>query len=203
MTQQFSATLRNYWANGYEGQIGASPKLRLYTGSPPADCATSASGTQLGEGTLPSDWMTSASAGSVSKNGTWTVSISTGGVVGYYRIYDSAGTTCHEQGVVGQALGKVTTASTSANSNVLTFADTNGVSVGQPVSGTGIPSDAVVRDKTSTTVTISCAATQTISSGATIVFGSGGSVDMRLANTTVSAGQTVTIDAKTLTMPGA
>lgn len=204
MTQQFSDTIRNSWADGYESQIGTSPKLRLYTGDPPANCAAAASGTQLGEGTGPSDWMTAAASGSKSLQGTWTVSISADGLVGYYRIYNNAGSVCHEQGKVGQAKGMATTASTAANSNVITFASTAGVTVGLAVSGSGIPSDAVVREVTSTTVTISCAPAATVASGTVITFGTPGSdVDLRIANPTVVAGQTLTISAKTLTMPGA
>lgn len=204
MTQQFSTAIRNYWADGYESQIGASPKMRFYTGDQPANCAAAASGTQLGEGTGPSDWMTGATSGSKSLQGTWTVSISADGVIGHYRIYNNAGTVCHEQGKVGQAKGIALSASTAANNNVLTFVDTAGVTVGLAVSGSGIPNDSVVRAVTGTTVTISCAPAALMASGTVITFGTpGAAVDMRIANPTVVAGQVLTISAKTLTMPGA
>lgn len=204
MTQQFSVTLRNYWANGYENQIGASPKCRVYTGDQPASCAAAATGTQLGEGTWPSDWMNAASAGSVTKNGTLQITITVSGTIGHYRIYDNAGTTCHEQGKVGQALALALTADTAANSNVLTFSTTAGVTVGLSVSGSGLPSDAVVREATSTTVKISCAPSALVATGTLITFGSPGStVDFRLANPVVTAGQVIDVPSKTLTMPGA
>lgn len=203
MTQQFSDTLRDYWANGYESQIGTSPKLRVYTGAPPANCAAAATGTLLGEGTLPSDWMGASSGGSVAKNGTWTISITADGTIGHYRVWNNALTVCHEQGVVGQALGIALSANTAANSNVLTFASTAGATVGASVYGTGIPTDATVREVTSTTVKISCAPSALVPSGTLITFGTPGStVDLRIANPVVTNGQSLEVQSKTLTMPG-
>lgn len=142
MGKQYSTTLRNDWLTTYETTIGTSPKLRICTGSAPATCAASQSGTQLIEMTLPSDWMGAPSSGSSSKAGTWSGTVAADGTAGYYRILSSGGT-CHEQGVVTQAFSLATNASTAANSNVLTFAATTGVSVGMsvcPVVSTGLVS---------------------------------------------------------------
>ena len=105
MANQFGITLRNTWLDSYESVIGASPLLRCYTGSQPADCATAASGTLLAVGTLPADWMANASAGSKAiANGPYVVTgqaaAGTGTAMGYFRIYDSTGTTCHHQGSI-------------------------------------------------------------------------------------------------------
>lgn len=105
MAIQHSVTLRNNRIGQIESTVGTAPQLRLYTGSPPADCATAASGTLLATLTLPSDWLTPASAGAVAKNGTWTGTASAAGNAGYYRILDSGGTNVHEQGTVGQGSG--------------------------------------------------------------------------------------------------
>lgn len=104
MTIQYSTTLRNNQLDQIETTTGVSAKLRLYSGAAPADCATAPSGTLLVEMALPSDWLAAASGGQKSKTGTWTgqgtAGAGTGTAAGYFRIYDSAGTTCHMQGTV-------------------------------------------------------------------------------------------------------
>lgn len=101
MAVQYSVDLRNAKANQHEAIIGTSPILQIRTGSPPANCAASNTGTLLSSMTLPSDWLTAASAGAVSKNGTWEDSSADAtGTAGHYRIFDSGGTVCHEQGTV-------------------------------------------------------------------------------------------------------
>lgn len=98
MTVRTSTTMRNAVANVRETTIGTSPILRYYTGSSPASCAASATGTMILECTLPSDFLGNASGGAKSLAGTWTGTVSNGGgVPGYCRIYASDGTTCHEQ----------------------------------------------------------------------------------------------------------
>ena len=101
MALQFSAAVLNARLNSIETTVGAAPVLRLYTGSPPANCAAAATGTQLASFALPSTWMAAASAGVVGLSGSWSGAASTGGTAGYFRIYDPTGTTCHTQGTVG------------------------------------------------------------------------------------------------------
>ena len=104
MPIQYSVTLRNNQLDQIESTVGASARLRLYSGSPPANCAAAPTGTLLVDMALPSDWMASASNGSKSRLGTWsgtgTAGAGSGTVAGYFRIVDSAGTTCHVQGTV-------------------------------------------------------------------------------------------------------
>lgn len=100
MAAQFSDRIRNAWLDSNETVTGASPKLRIYTGSTPANCAASATGTLLAEITCPSDWMAAASGGTKVLAGSWTVAASADGIAGYYRLYDSAGTNCDEQGSI-------------------------------------------------------------------------------------------------------
>lgn len=101
MAKQYGITLANTLLDAWETTIGASPILRIYTGSQPADCATAASGTKLVEMTLPADFMAAASGGSKALSGTWSdTSADDTGTAGYYRIYDSGDTTCMEQGSV-------------------------------------------------------------------------------------------------------
>lgn len=101
MAIQLSVAVRNARLDAIESTIGTSAKLRLYTGSMPADCATAASGTLVAEMSLPSDWMAAASSGSKALSGTWEdVNANAAGTVGYFRILDSGGTNTGIQGTV-------------------------------------------------------------------------------------------------------
>lgn len=100
MAIQYSTAVRNAQLDAWETTVGTAPQLRFYTGSVPANCAAAASGTLLATLTLPSDWMAGAGSASKAKSGTWSGTGSAAGNIGYYRIYDSGGTTCHEQGTV-------------------------------------------------------------------------------------------------------
>lgn len=100
MALQFSVAVRNAMLDAIETTAGASAKLRILTGTPPANCATAQSGTLLVEVNLPADWMNAASGGTKTLLGTWQATASGTGTAGYYRIVDNAGTTCHEQGTV-------------------------------------------------------------------------------------------------------
>lgn len=100
MAVQFSVAVRNARQNAIEATVGTTPLLRLFTLSPPANCAASSTGTLLCTLTLPSDWVGAASGGATALAGTWTGTAIAAGTCGHYRIFDSAGTTCHEQGTV-------------------------------------------------------------------------------------------------------
>jgi len=97
-TLQLGVLARNAMLDAIETAAGASAKLRIYTGAMPANPAAAATGTLLVDMTLPADWMAAASGGTKVLAGTWSASASAAGTAGYYRIVDSAGTTCHEQG---------------------------------------------------------------------------------------------------------
>lgn len=104
MAVQNSVAVRNAMLDAQEVAIGPAPRLQLRTGAQPASCASPATGTLLCEITLPSDWMAAASTGAKAKLGTWqgtgAAAAGAGTAAGHYRIVDSAGTTCHEQGSV-------------------------------------------------------------------------------------------------------
>lgn len=101
MSVQLSTAVRNARLDAIESTIGTAAKLQIWTGSMPASCATAASGTKLLEDTLASDWAANASGGTKSFNNTPIAGSGlAGGTAGYFRIVDSAGTTCHLQGTV-------------------------------------------------------------------------------------------------------
>lgn len=101
MSLQYSTGVRNAKLDAIESTIGTAPILRIRTGSVPANCAASDTGTVLATLTLPSDWMAAASGGSKAKSGTWQdTSADAAGTAGHFRIYDSGDTACHIQGTV-------------------------------------------------------------------------------------------------------
>lgn len=100
MPLQFSVAARNAALDSFEVTTGATAKLQLRSGAPPADCATAASGSLLAELTLPTDWMNAASTGTKTKLGTWSGTGAIAGTAAHFRIVDNAATTCHAQGTV-------------------------------------------------------------------------------------------------------
>ena len=106
MTVYYSDTVNNARLDAYETAIGTAPLLRIYNGTAPANAIAALSGnTLLAVGTLPSDWMANAAAHVKAKTGTWSLTGQSGAAAGtpgtFYRVYDSAGTNCHEQGSFG------------------------------------------------------------------------------------------------------
>lgn len=136
MTIQYSVALQNAQLDTIETTVGVSAKLRLYSGSMPADADTAASGTLLVEMSLPSDWLAAASSGSKAKTGTWTgtgaAAASTGTAAGYFRIYDTAGSACFIQGTVTVTGGggDMTLVNTSIAENQTVTVDTFTITAG-------------------------------------------------------------------------
>lgn len=196
MAHQYSVAIQNGQLDQVEVVTGASAKLQIRTGAPPANCAAADSGTLIVEIPLPSDWMAAASTSAKVKAGTWQANASGAGTLtaGHYRIKDNAGSTTHVQGTAGQNVVISTNALTSANGNVLNFASTTGVVVGMNVSGTGVVSGATVVALTSTTVTLSHTSTAGVASAASITF----SYDLPLDNASIANGQLVTVGTYTL-----
>jgi hypothetical protein len=101
MAIQLSTAVRNARLDAIETTVGTSAIIRIRTGAAPANCATADSGTILAELTLPSDWMANASGGTKALAGSWQdLSANNTGTAAHFRLYDSAGTTCHLQGTV-------------------------------------------------------------------------------------------------------
>lgn len=101
MALQFSVAVRNARLDAVETTVGTSAVLQIRTGSVPANCAAVSTGTVLATLNLPADWMAAASAGSKTLLGTWQdATADAAGTAGYFRIFDTAVTTCHIQGTV-------------------------------------------------------------------------------------------------------
>ena len=127
MSLQYSVTLRNNQLDTIETTVSTAPILKIISGSAPADCATAESGTVLVSITLPSDWMAAASSDSKALSGSWSDTAIASGTAGYFRVYDSTGTTCHIQGTCslsgggGDLILDNTSISTSQTVTVQTF----------------------------------------------------------------------------------
>ena len=106
MGLQFRTSLRNLMLNQIEIDGGTSPTLEIRTGSPPANCAASDSGTAVAILTLPSDWMAAAGAGVKAMTGSWTGTASGGAAATPTHFRIKAGATCHLQGTAGIGSGE-------------------------------------------------------------------------------------------------
>jgi hypothetical protein len=200
MTISNSATVANAKLDQEETTIGTSPILRALNGVMPASADTALAGnTVLAQGTLPSDYMGAAAGKVKSKIGTWTMTglaaAGAGTPATFFRLYDSAGVNCHKQGSLGAAVPIATNALTAANGNVLNFAATAGVAVGQNVTGAGIPANATVLAFTGTTVTISASSSAGVAAAASITFG----YDMTLDNNSIANTQSITVNTFSIT----
>lgn len=200
MTISYAATNANAQLDQFETSAGVSVKARGYNGTMPADAdAALAGNTLIAEGTLPSDWMAAAAAKVKSKTGTWTLTglaaAGAGTAITFLRIYDNVGTACHLQGTAGVKTTIATSALTAANGNVLNFAATAGVAVGQKVTGTGVVVGATVIAFTGTTVTLSHSSTAGVASAASIIF----TYDAELDNNSIANAQSVTVSTFSIT----
>ena len=109
MGVQYSTAVRIAMLDSIETAIGPNARIIFYTGAKPALCSDAPTGTVVATLALTGnsgDWMSAASASAnivtKTKNpaSSWSSTASSAGTVGYYRIYDSTVSVCHEQGTV-------------------------------------------------------------------------------------------------------
>jgi hypothetical protein len=100
MALQLSMAARNARADAVTAAVGSGGRLRILTGSLPADVATAQSGTLLAEHTLGSPFAPAASGGTLSPTLPANVNASATGTAGYWRVTTSAGVAVL-QGTVG------------------------------------------------------------------------------------------------------
>ena|SRR3990167_1090001 len=102
MTLQLSVAARNRYLDAiFDTELGASPVLKIRTGSVPANVATADAGTVLATLNLPATPFAAAASGSKAKSGTWEdASADNPGTAAHWRLYKTDGTTCVAQGTV-------------------------------------------------------------------------------------------------------
>lgn len=99
MAFQFSDAARNGMVNAIATAGGSAPTLFIRTGTAPADCATTATGTILATIILPATWLSVASGGVGTLLGLWqTLLADATGSAGYFRVVQ--GSTTHIQGSI-------------------------------------------------------------------------------------------------------
>lgn len=106
---QYSILVNNARLDAIETTVGVSPKLRIFSGTIPANCAAADSGTLLCEMTLPSDWMSAAASNTKALLGSWTGTASggSGATPTHFRIWNNGATACGLQGTSGVNTGEL------------------------------------------------------------------------------------------------
>jgi hypothetical protein len=98
----YSTTLRNSQLDAITTAVGASGKLRIYSGTRPANVAGAITGTLLAELTLNATFAPAASGGVLTLNAiTADTSADATGTATHFRIFQSNGTTAVIDGDVG------------------------------------------------------------------------------------------------------
>jgi hypothetical protein len=117
MAVTFTDTLKAAMLNVIETNIGASAKLRIYSGTPPANAGAALSGnTVLVDIPLGSDYFATTSNGVLTKTGTWQdTSADATGTATFFRILTSADV-ARIQGTVGTSGADLNLSSTSITS---------------------------------------------------------------------------------------
>jgi len=105
-TFQISVAQQNARLDAMETETGASPVLKIYSGSIPANIAAARTGTILSTLLLPSDFMLPANAGSKAYNPVWSDNAAdAAGTAGYFTLFKSDGTTGCWQGNIAATGG--------------------------------------------------------------------------------------------------
>lgn len=128
---KLSNQIRNQMISQYETVLGTNPVLELRTGTTPTTCESPDQGVLLCSITLPNDWLTTPTTGTVTLQGGWNGSGVAQGTIGHYRLKTALGV-CHEQGTVYQTGGAGdlevdnTTIATNQIVQVITWTRTQG-----------------------------------------------------------------------------
>jgi hypothetical protein len=177
---RFSTRLRNNRANQIEITLDTAPKLQLFTGALPAAIGDDDSGTKLVDTALPSDWLTAASNGQKTKNGTWTLTGIATGNARHFRLKHAGDSGCDVDGLCGQNWASQVyplnqhVVNDSGKVYVCTTAGTSAGSGGPTGTGSGI-------------------------SDGSCVWSYVGMADMVLDNTQIANGQEVTVNSFQIT----
>lgn len=122
MAVRLSASLANDLANQIDTSLGNAGKIKIYTGTQPANPDTAATGTLLATFTLGSPGFGSASNGVITLSGTpLTVAADATGTAGWFRMETSAGSAILD--------GSVGTSGAQINLNTTSITDGVNVSI--------------------------------------------------------------------------
>ena len=126
MALQYSTTHRTNAMTDIATQAGTSAVMKIFMGSPPANCGTADSGSLLATLTCSVSGLGTASSGVLTFNAITSATATGAGTAGYFRIYPSAVTTTNAvlQGLCGTS-GSDLNLNTTTISIGLTVAVTN------------------------------------------------------------------------------
>jgi hypothetical protein len=112
MTVTTHVNVKNARLDAISATWAATPKLRIYSGTPPANAGAALSGNTLLAEVTPAP---AAASGAVKDmlGGVKTTTGAAAGTASFYRVYNSAGSTCWEQGTVGTSGTDLTIDNTS------------------------------------------------------------------------------------------
>lgn len=130
MALSYSTTLRNAQLDQITTAVGASGKLRIYSGTRPANVAAAITGTLLVELTLNATFAPASSAGVLTLNSITSATAVASGTASHFRIWQSNGTTAVMDGDVSTSASDLNLNSTAITSGgsvaVTSFTDTAG-----------------------------------------------------------------------------
>lgn len=134
MALSYRTALRNARLDEIIAAIGSSAKIRIYSGTPPADVNTALSGnTLLAELTCSATVAPAAASATLTFNAiTQDSSADNTGTATFFRILDSAGTTAHVQGTVGAGSGDLSLNTTSIVSGAVVSISSCVITAGNP-----------------------------------------------------------------------
>lgn len=102
MALSYSTTIRNAMLDAITSNVGTTAKLRIYSGTRPANVAAAITGTQLAELTCNATFAPAASGGVLTLNSiTQDSSADATGTATHFRLWNSAGSTAMLDGDVG------------------------------------------------------------------------------------------------------
>jgi len=103
MAVQFSTTTRTNQLTTLNTDIGVNAVIKIFTGTPPANCATADTGTLLATFAGNATNFGTVSAGVLTAAAVASVTAAASGAPGYFRIYPTAATTTNAvvQGTAG------------------------------------------------------------------------------------------------------
>ena len=114
MALSYSTAIRNAQLDQITTAVGTTAKLRIYSGTRPANVAASITGTQLAELTCNATFAPAASGGVLTLNSiTSDASADATGTATHFRLWNSAGSTAMIDGDVSTAASDLNLNSTS------------------------------------------------------------------------------------------
>ena len=124
MAIQYSTTHRTNNVADISTQAGINAPIKIFTGTPPANCATADSGVMLVTFAGNATQFGTTTAGVLTASAVANATAANGGTAGYFRVYPSAATTTNAvfQGTVGMSAADMILTNTSiASGQTCTF----------------------------------------------------------------------------------